>query len=88
QTAGLSNLLDGLSTFRFDIILTNHNIELGQQKGIWHSELVSRQAIEIIGPAKPRKARKFPQSYADASWVLPSQNSEIRSAFSIACARA
>ncbi len=88
QTAGLSNLLDGLSSFRFDIILTNHNVELGQQKGIWHSELVSRQAIEIIGPSKPRKARRFPQSYADASWVLPSQNSEIRSAFSIACARA
>lgn len=87
QTGSLDSLLEGLSSFRFDIILTNHNVELGQQNGIWHSELVSRQAIEIIGPSKPKRARKFPQSYADASWVLPSQNSEIRSAFSIACAK-
>jgi LysR family transcriptional activator of nhaA len=87
QTDSLENLLDGLSSFKFDIILTNHNVELGQQNAIWHSELVSRQAIEIIGPTKPQRTRKFPNSYSDATWVLPSQNSEIRSAFSIACAK-
>lgn len=87
QTGSLQFLLDGLSNLKFDVILTNHNVELGQQNAIWHSELISRQAIEIVGPSRPRRGRIFPQSYNDVSWVLPAVNSEIRSAFSIACAK-
>ncbi|MEW9797056.1 LysR family transcriptional regulator [Alteromonas sp. CYL-A6] len=87
HTRSMPNLLDGLSNFTFDVILTNHNVEVGNQKPLWRSELLSRQAIEIVGPKKPGRRRVFPDSYQDATWVVPSRNSEIRSAFTVLCAK-
>lgn len=86
-TRSMTSLLDGLTNHTFDLILTNHNVEVGQQAPMWRSELLSRQPIEIVGPTKPKKTRIFPEGYGDVSWVLPSKNSEIRSAFNVLCAK-
>lgn len=85
QSRSLPNLLEGLTNHTFDVILTNHNVEVGHQAPMWHSQLLSRQAIAIVGPASTGITRKFPQDYQDIRWVVPTANSEIRSAFTIAC---
>lgn len=87
QSRSLPNLLEGLTKHSYDVILTNHNVEVGHQEPVWHSELLSRQNIEIVGPVKARRNRIFPDGYRDISWVVPTRSSEIRSAFTIACAK-
>lgn len=87
HTRNMSNLLEGLSNYSFDVILTNHNVEVGHGNPVWRSELLSRQAIEIVGPKKPSRGQSFPQSYRNEQWVLPSRNSEVRSAFTVLCAK-
>lgn len=83
----MPTLLEGLANYTFDIILTNHNVEIGSYKPLWRSELLSRQAIAIVGPAKPGRRRNFPDSYRNTTWVVPTRNSEVRSAFSALCAK-
>ena len=87
HSGNMPNLLNGLESYHYDVILTNHNVEVGLQKPLWRSELLSRQAIAIVAPIKPKRRCTFPTSYRDASWVLPSRNSEIRSAFTVLCAK-
>ena len=87
HSSNMPSLLNGLENYHYDVILTNHNVEIGLQKPLWHSELLSRQAIAIVAPVKPPRRRSFPGSYRNARWVLPSKNSEIRSAFTVLCAK-
>lgn len=87
HTSTMPNLLNGLENYHYDVILTNHNVEVGLQDPLWRSELLSRQEIAIVASRKPPRRRSFPASYRNASWVLPSKSSEIRSAFTVLCAK-
>lgn len=87
QSRDMQGLLEGLNQHHFDLILTNHNVEVGQQEPLWRSELLSRQPIEIVAPATATSGGAFPHGFADVPWVLPAKGSEIRSAFNVLCAR-
>ncbi|MBN8431432.1 LysR family transcriptional regulator [Microbulbifer salipaludis] len=87
HTSTMPNLLNGLENYQYNVILTNHNVEVGLQEPMWRSELLSRQAIAVVSSSKPPRRRSFPDSYRNAHWVLPSKNSEVRSAFTVLCAK-
>lgn len=82
----MHSLLDGLTKHQFDIILTNQAISSLNKGSDYQSQLISRQSISIIGPARKAPDSDFPKGYDQMKWILPTQNSEIRSAFNAYCA--
>lgn len=80
----LDSLLDRLSRHQLDVALTNSNVQ-GNQAQIWHSQLLARQPVSVVGPPGLRPATAFPAGYDSVRWVLPSAPSEIRSAFDAFC---
>ncbi len=82
---GIDSLLNGLTNHELDLLLTNHAVTTGKQDSLWQTQLVSRQPLAIIGPALQATKTAFPEGYADARWVLPSQGTEIRKAFNSLC---
>lgn len=52
----------------------------------WHSQLVARQQLAIVGPAGLAPDGNFPAGYNNVTWVLPGRGSAIRSAFESLCA--
>lgn len=80
----LDGLLDGLAKHQLDVALTNSRV-LGSEQQVWQSQLLARQAVSVVGPPRRKPRRKFPQGYGRLRWVLPSPNSEMRSAFDAFC---
>lgn len=87
QSGSIDTLTDNLRRHKLDFILSNHSVDTFSDTAPLTSELISRQPINIIGPHRPRKDRVFPTGYKEVEWVLPAKSSEIRSAFSVICAR-
>ncbi|WP_417509113.1 LysR family transcriptional regulator [Methylophaga sp.] len=85
-TRGMTNLLNGLSSHELDLVLTNRSVSQQNDDAIWQSQLVSRQSVSIIGPAKHNPKKTFPHGYEKLKWVLPTKITEIRSAFDAYCA--
>lgn len=83
---GMTNLLEGLTNHELDLVLTNRPVSLEWQNSQWHTQLVSRQSLAIVGPRKTKITQPFPQGYDSVRWVLPGKNTEIRSAFNLLCA--
>lgn len=86
KTQGMTELLQGLSSHEFDLVLTNRAVTTEGQGQAWHTQLVDRQPVAIVGPAEKTIRHPFPTGYADHEWILPSRHTEIRSAFDALCA--
>lgn len=84
---GMDNLLNGLATHQFDLILTNSNVAAEGQETLWQSQLLARQPLAVVGPPEQKPAAKFPQGYEGRRWVLPASGTELRSAFDGFCSR-
>jgi LysR family transcriptional activator of nhaA len=84
---GMDNLLNGLATHQFDLILTNSNVAAEGQETLWQSQLLARQPLAVVGPPEQKPAAEFPQGYEGRRWVLPASGTELRSAFDGFCSR-
>ena len=82
----LTGLLNGLSKHQIDVALTNSDVK-GSDEQIWHSQLIARRSVSVIGPAATRPNTDFPQGYANCEWVLPNRDHEVRRAFEGFCAQ-
>ena len=82
-----ASLLDGLYSHKFDVGLTNIEV-LGGNLEISQSQLLARQSVSIIGPPGLKlEMKNFKQQCQEYSWVLPSVDSPIRSAFDSFCSQ-
>lgn len=84
---GMDNLLNGLATHQFDLILTNSNVAAEGQETLWQSQLLARQPLAVVGPPEQKPEAEFPQGYEGRRWVLPASGTELRSAFDGFCSR-
>lgn len=85
STRGMTNLLNGLTSHEFDLVLTNRSVNQQNDDAIWQNQLVSRQSVSIIGPAENKPNNNFPLGYNDLKWVLPTEITGIRSGFNAYC---
>ena len=83
---GQVNLLNALAQHEFDLALTNVQV-LGTNKELWQCQLLARQPVSIIGPAKVGLQEVFPIGFESYEWVVPVTDSPIRSAFDSFCAQ-
>ena len=81
---GQVNLLNALAQHEFDLALTNVQV-LGTNKELWQCQLLARQPVSIIGPAKLDLLQAFPIGFEAHEWVVPVTDSPIRSAFDSFC---
>lgn len=58
---GMDNLLNGLATHQFDLILTNSNVAAEGQDSLWQSQLLARQPLAVVGPPEQKPEAEFPQ---------------------------
>lgn len=82
----ISNLLNGLASHEYDLVLTNVAVGTTANDPKWHSQLVSRQPLAIVGPTDSIISNTFPTGYESTRWVLPSKHTEIRKLFNALCA--
>jgi len=81
RSGGLRQLLTLLEAHNLDIVLANTPVrrDAGQN---WHSHLLAEQAVSIVGPPlKSRRRFRFPEDLEGAPMLLPSLDSNIRTAF-------
>ena len=83
---GQANLLNALADHQLDLALTNIEVR-GTSKQIWQCRLLARQPIAIIGPPGLGLKPELSDAYQDQRWVLPVNDSPIRSAFDGFCAQ-
>jgi len=84
RARNLAGLLDGLARHQLDVALTNSAV-LSSEAPVWQSQLLARQPVSIVGPAKLRPRSRFPGGYQRFRWVLPSGDSQLRAAFDGFC---
>lgn len=85
SATGQTNLLNALSNYQIDIALTNTEVR-GSNDQFWECILLNRQPIHVIGPDHFDLKSSFSKRFNDYSWILPSSDSPIRSAFDGYCA--
>ncbi len=85
QSGGLGDLLIRLGTHTIDLVLSNRPVQ-GDSEREWRCRRIARQQVSLIGPPRPKgKAMRFPDDLAGFSLLLPSANSDIRTAFDLLC---
>lgn len=83
--SGQSNLLKSLSNHELDLALTNIEVR-GNGEQLWECILLDRQPISVIGHPGLEVKPNFSARYSDYPWILPNQDSPIRTAFDGLCA--
>lgn len=82
---GQARLLQDLATHQIDIVLTNIEVNSADEK-LWRCQLLARQPVAIIGHPSLGLSKTFSDDYAAQNWILPIEDSPIRSAFDGFCA--
>lgn len=82
---GQVKLLNDLANHQIDIALTNIDAS-GADDKLWRCQLLARQPIAIIGRPNLGLSEKFSDTYEKQDWILPIEESPIRSAFDGFCA--
>jgi LysR family transcriptional activator of nhaA len=85
RARGQAHLLNELANHQIDIALTNIEVN-GVDEKLWRCQLLARQPIAIIGPPSLGLGSSFSADYAAQNWILPIEDSPIRSAFDGFCA--
>ncbi len=80
-----ARLLNELANHQIDIALTNIEVS-GVDSQLWQCQLLARQPIAVIGRPSLGLGETFPSDYANQRWILPVEDSPIRSAFDGFCA--
>lgn len=84
QSRGIAELLDSLASHTLDVVLSNINVTVNPKR-IWQSQVIGRQPVSVVGPAKRKPRTPFPGGYQKMRWILPSPPSEIRAGFDAFC---
>jgi LysR family transcriptional activator of nhaA len=82
---GQARLLTELANHQLDIVLSNIDVG-GSDNNLWHCQLLARQPVAIIGQPGLGLEPVFSAEYARQNWILPDEDSPIRSAFDGFCA--
>lgn len=82
---GQAQLLTELANHQLDIALSNIDVS-GSDNNLWHCQLLARQPVAVIGHPGLTLGSVFSSDYADQNWILPVEDSPIRSAFDGFCA--
>lgn len=82
---GQARLLTELANYQLDVVLSNIDVG-GSDDNLWHCQLIARQPVAIIGHPGLGLDAVFSAQYAQQNWILPDEDSPIRSAFDGFCA--
>ncbi len=82
---GQASMLNALANHQIDIALTNIEVN-GANDQLWQCQLLAKQPIAVIGRPNLDLNETFSIDYAKQNWILPVENSPIRSAFDGFCA--
>lgn len=83
RSGAQADLLARLRTHSLDLVLSNRRV-LDDSDHSWRCVRLARQQVSLIGHKRKRTFR-FPHDLADTPLVLPSLDSEVRSAFDVIC---
>ncbi|MBA3695401.1 MAG: LysR family transcriptional regulator [Methylotenera sp.] len=82
---GQASMLNALTNHQIDIALTNIEVN-GVDDQLWQCQLLAKQPIAVIGRPNLELGATFSSGYAEHNWILPVEDSPIRSAFDGFCA--
>lgn len=75
------DLLVAMHSHEVDLILSNQPAH-GDASRPWHSHLLARQPVSLVGvPSWKKRKLKFPDDFRDVPMILPSKESNTRTAF-------
>ena len=81
RSGSLPELLRQLHTHTIDLVLSNRPVPRDAEAN-WHCHLVEEQPVSLVGrPILESTPFRFPEDLSDTSLLLPSIESEIRTAF-------
>jgi len=84
----LKELLVRLRDHTLDLVLANRPVQRDAEAN-WHSHLLDEQPVSLVGrPGATGQGFRFPQDLAGRPLILPSLESDIRSAFDLLLDRA
>lgn len=83
HSGSLDELLGRLRAHTLDLVLSNSRVQEDGDNA-WRCRRIARQQVSIVGPRR-KKEFQFPRDLEDAPIVLPSRDSELRSAFDLLC---
>lgn len=86
QSGSLAELLARLSSHTVDLVLSNRPV-VADAQAEWRCRRIARQPVSLVGPPRGRRAVpfRFPEDLEGCVLLLPSVNSEIRTAFDLLC---
>lgn len=86
ESGSLEELLERLQVHNLDVVLSNKPV-LAEASKPWRCLRIDRQSVCLVGPRRPRGARRFriPADVAGARIIVPGPSSDIRSQFDLWC---
>lgn len=84
HSGSLAEHLVRLEAHTLDLVLSNRRVQEDAETG-WRCRRIARQQVSVIGPPRDGVPFRFPEDLAHVSLVLPSRDSDIRSAFDVLC---
>ncbi len=85
HSGSLRELLANLETHTLDLVLSNRRVQEDSATA-WRCRRIARQRVSLVGPPRaPGAAFRFPQDLATVPMILPSRDSDIRTAFDLLC---
>lgn len=91
HSGGQAMLLEALANHQLDLALTNIEVH-GSKDRLWECQQLARQPVAVVGPLEVDKKEvdkknELSDHYRQQRWVLPINESPIRSAFDSFCAQ-
>ncbi len=85
QSGSLEDLLPRLRLHALDLVLSNRRVHADADHP-WRCRSIARQPVSLVGPPRPKdRAFRFPEELAEVPLLLPSRDSDIRTAFDLLC---
>lgn len=85
QSGSLAELLTRLRAHSLDVVLSNRRVHEDADNA-WRCRRIARQQVSLVGPKRAtRQPFRFPEDIVDRAMVLPSRDSETRTAFDLLC---
>lgn len=83
MSGSLDELLTRLDAHALDLVLSNRPVRRDSGRA-WRCRRIAQQRVSIVGRPRPAPFQ-FPEELAEAPMLLPSTDSDIRSAFDTLC---
>jgi LysR family transcriptional activator of nhaA len=84
HSGSLAELLARLSAHNLDLVLTNRRVQEDAATA-WRCRRIARQQVSLVGPPRAGAPFVFPDDLDNVPLVLPSRDSDIRTAFDVLC---